>query len=176
MSVHVHTNGDVAASEAKSSDHQPPPIPADALKDGKTNRQRLEASANALRSRLARTLESLDRRRHDALNIKVQAARHPLPIALLGAGAAAVVGGTALTIYHVATRQPPQNEIVQRLKAVIKAIQHPHRAAHSDAPSLTKEIVRGVVVSVASFAISQIAEKALVKFFPALDKKEEPTK
>ena len=97
-----------------------------------SNRQRLEASANALRSRLARTLESLDRRRHDALNIKVQAARHPVPIALIGAGAAVVIGGTALTIYHA--QKPPKselNELAQRVKAAVRALKGSKRAIRS---------------------------------------------
>lgn len=179
MSVNIHSSGDIADPEkAKSGEHRPPPIPADALKkDGKTNRERLEASANALRSRLARTLESLDRRRHDALNIKVQASRHPVPLALAGAGALAVAGGTALVIYHA--RNPPRSELQElayRVRAVVHAWKNPKKVAHKDPPSLASEVTRGVVVSVASYAISQLAQRALAKYFPALQDKDAPPK
>ncbi len=174
MSVNIHTSGEVVpepetAAKAKSGEHRPPPIPADALKaDGKTNRARLEASANALRARLARTLESLDRRRHDALNVQVQAARHPIPLALAAAaGTAVVVGGTALTLYHA--RKPPQSELAelaQRLRAAVRALRGAKKPSHPDQPSIVKEVARGVVISVASYAISQIAQRALDKYFP----------
>ena len=45
MSVHIHTNGDLVEPEpTKPTEHLPPPIPADAKADGRTSRQRLEAS------------------------------------------------------------------------------------------------------------------------------------
>ena len=177
MSVNIHTAGDLAEHESvQTSEHRPPPLPADAVKnDATTRRQRLEASANALRARLARTLESLDRRRHDVLNVKVQAKRHPLPLALAGASALFVVGGTALTVYR--SSKPKKSELgmlAERVRAAVRAWKNPLRPAKPKEPSVASEVARGVVISVASYAISQLAQRALGKFFPALIKEEPP--
>jgi hypothetical protein len=141
--------------------------------DSHDDRQQLEDNANALRTRLALTLESLDRRRHDALSLKVQARRHPLPLVLAGTGAlVAIAGGTGLSIYRA--RHRTGGPLAERLRAVSRAWQHPNRVAHPDKRPLAYEIARGVLVALATFAISQLAKQGLVKLFPSLKKKAQP--
>lgn len=135
--------------------------------DNNLHRDRLEANANALRSRLARTLESLDRRRHDAFNVKVQAQRHPGFLAAVGGSMAAVALGSGLITYFV-IKHRNENRLSERLHAVTRIWRHPDRVARNKPHSLPAEIARGVLVSLASFVVSQLAERALLKALPQL--------
>jgi hypothetical protein len=139
--------------------------------DNNLHRDRLEANANALRSRLARTLESLDRRRHDAFNVKVQAKRHPGFVAAVGGAMAAVAAGSGLITYlviHHRRSRGLSDRLSDRLHAVTRIWQHPDRVARQKPHSLPAEIARGVLVSLASFVVSQLAERALLKALPQL--------
>lgn len=137
------------------------------------NRDRLEADADALLSRLARTLESLDRRRHDAFNPKVQIVRHPLISVLIGGSLVALAGGASLLgVYLI--RHHRQRLPIDRLRALKRAWFNPERVAHPTHRPIAKELARGVVISVGTYLVSKLAEQALVKLFPKLEPSEAP--
>ena len=80
-------------------------------------------------------------------------------------------------IYHA--RKPPKSELAeltQRVRSAVRAWKHPKRAAHPNERSIPSEVARGVVVSVATYAVSQLAQRFLTKYFPALKDKQEPSK
>jgi hypothetical protein len=131
------------------------------------NREQLEADANLLRERIAQNLESLDQRRHEAFNVKAQVARHPLPVALLGAGAVlAIAGGSGLLAYRAHQRK--QHRFGDTIAALSHAWHHPDELIKQRETPMRDEIVRGVVVSVVSFVGAQLAKHALQKFMPEL--------
>lgn len=128
-------------------------------------REDLEANANALRSRLARTLESLDRRRHDLFNVKVQAARHPFLTVGLGAlGLASAVGaaGAAYLLHRHSRQQLP----AERLRALTRIWQHPKRVARFSKGTVAGDIARSVLVSAVSFGISELLQRAVRQLLP----------
>lgn len=135
--------------------------------DNNLHRDRLEANANALRSRLARTLESLDRRRHDAFNVTIQAKRHPGFLAAVGGAMVAATAGSGLITYLVIRHRKSQR-FTERLHAITRSWRHPERVARDKPRSLPAELARGVLISLASFVVSQIAERALMKLLPQL--------
>lgn len=142
---------------AASSEDNPPP------------REQLEADANFLRERLAKNLESLDHRRHEAFDVKAQIKKHPLPLVIAGASAlVAIAGGSALAAYRIrAQRHDPWRKLTTGIAALSSAVRHPEKhEAHND--SISKEIVRGVVVTMGTFVATQLAKRALYKFAPDL--------
>jgi len=128
--------------------------------DGNDKRERLEAEADVLRSRLATTLEALDQRWHDAFDVKLQATRHPLPTALVGAGTFLVVaGGTGLAVYR--SKQRKRQLMSARLGAIARMWHHPERVARPQRGSFLKELARGVLVGLGSYAITELAKVPL---------------
>lgn len=130
------------------------------------NREQLEQDANLLRERIARNLESLDQRRHEAFDVKEQVKKHPLPGLILGISTLLAVTSSAAAIaYRVRHRR--FRRVLQGVEALSRAWHHPDRVAKSGEP-LSHEIARGVAVSVASFVAAQLVKQALAKFVPEL--------
>jgi hypothetical protein len=130
-------------------------------------REDLEANANALRSRLARTLESLDRRRHDLFNVKVQASRHPWLTFAVGAtalGALASTIGVSYLLHRHHKRQLP----MERLRALGRIWHHPKRVARFSKGTIAGDIARSVLVSAVSFGISELLQRALKQLLPPI--------
>lgn len=144
----------------------PPPTPH----EEDPPREQLEADANFLRERLAKNLESLDHRRHEVFDVKTQLFKHPLPFVLAGASAlVAITGGSALAAYRVhARRQDPWRKLTAGIAALSRAVRHPEQLEARHHESVSKEIVRGVVVSLGTFVATQLAKRALHKFAPEL--------
>lgn len=129
------------------------------------NREDLEANANALRSRLARTLESLDRRRHDLFNVKVQATRHPFLTVAVGAlGVASVLStfGVGYLLHRHHQKQLP----MERLRAFGRIWYHPKRVARFSKGTVAGDIARSVLVSAVSFGISELLQRAIKQLLP----------
>jgi hypothetical protein len=85
-------------------------------------REVLETKADVQRWRLARSLESLSRRWHDAWNLKLQIARHPVPAILAGAGALLAVGGSIGVIAYCA--QPRRSWPIEQLRTLGRYLSH----------------------------------------------------
>lgn len=135
------------------------------------NREDLETHANALRSRLARTLESLDRRRHDLFNVKVQATRHPfLTVAVGAVGVASVLStvGLGYLLHRHHQKQLP----VERLRAFGRIWYHPKRVARFSKGTVAGDIARSVIVSAVSFGISELLQRAIKQLLPAVPEKQ----
>ena len=131
------------------------------------NREQLEADANLLRERIAQNLESLDQRRHEAFNVKAQVTRHPLSVAMFGAGTVLAIAGTSGLLAYRANRRK-QNRFTDAVAAMSHAWHHPEELVGKREPPISEEVVRGVVVSVATFVGAQLAKHALQKYLPEL--------
>lgn len=124
--------------------------------------KRLQARARALRLRLATTLESLNSRKQAAVEAAEELISHPAPLALAGAGAVALFGGGWLLARRV-RRHKKQSRMAARLHAVGELWQHPERMSHPYKGPLVEEVGRGVVVSVSTYVLAQLAKYGIAK-------------
>ena len=128
----------------------------------KKDKDELTAEANLARSKLLHTVEVLDRRRHDAMDVGRQVREHAAPI---GAAAAVVVGGlvatTALLTHYVSTR--PERRRRQRVRMLGRVWQHPDKVGARR--SILGDLGRSILVGLLSAAVlipARLAIKRLV--------------
>jgi hypothetical protein len=94
-------------------------------------RDQVERKADLLRERLLHTLNTLEQRRHDVLDVPLQARRHPGTVLLLGLGALlAMAGGFALAWQRARFRQARLRR--QRREALSRLWRHPDWVARKE--------------------------------------------
>lgn len=131
--------------------------------DSDPEQKRLQAHAGALRSRLAQTLDSLSLRKQAAVDATHALISHPLPYLLAGAGVLlTVIGGSWLLVRRVRSHKK-KPRMVDRLHALGELWQHPERMSHPYKGSLIEAVGRGVVVSVSTYVLTQLAEHGMAK-------------
>jgi hypothetical protein len=113
--------------------------------DGKS-RIELEREANLVRSKLLRTVEELDRRGHDALDLRLQLRDH-LRRVVLGAGLllAAAVAAMALAVHRV-TAAAARRRLERRL--TLRGRWRSPRPRLFRQRSFIGEVVRGIAIGV----------------------------
>jgi len=131
---------------------------------GDETRRRLENDAERLRHKLADTLEALDRRRHDFVDLRLQARRH-VPL-IAGVGSALVLamgGGIAFSIYRAKSRERRQRR--ERWRALQRMWTHPDQvAARADRSWFVeagRRILIGAVTIVGSEMIKRFVHRAM---------------
>jgi hypothetical protein len=114
--------------------------------------EELTVKANRARARLLETVDAIDRKRHDALNLNLQLRKHAEPIAI-GGGAIflAVAGGVGLIAYQMATRSERLRH--ERFSMLRRLWIHPERAARREPRSFLGQLARNVVLGLLSTAI-----------------------
>jgi hypothetical protein len=116
------------------------------------DRDALVVRASLARSRLSATLETLARKRHELLDLPVQASKH---VVLIGSVAGACLAGlAAVAIYHLATARRTRRH--ERWLLLQRAWDHPERVAPKRAP-----LVLRVAEVVALLAARQLAVRWL---------------
>ena len=105
----------------------------------------LEHRANLLRDRLVRTLDELDRRRHDFTSVKAQARRHP-EVTVAAAAALLLVVGGGITIGLVRARSRKARMRQARMEALRRLWWQPERVARRQ-PGVLARIGRGLLVA-----------------------------
>lgn len=130
---------------------------------GATNRDRLEDEASALRAQLAKTLESLHRRRQVAVEPPVSAAPSSGSAALNWAGPLLVLAGGATGLLAYRARRRRRHLGAQRLQALARFWKHPEQLARSPRGLLGAEIAHGVAASLITFVVAKLAERVLLK-------------
>jgi hypothetical protein len=127
-------------------------------KDDDESRARLELEANRVRSRLMDTLDVIDRRRHDLLDVRLQLRQHTDLLAKgLGGLALLIGGGIALGVYRSRARRQHLRE--ERMRALTRFWQHPDRIAREKRQSMLAEIGRKLLVGVATFTAMQLVKR-----------------
>jgi len=118
----------------------------------------LQRTAARVRARVASTLESLDRRRHDLFNWKGQVREHAGALALAGAGAALLLlgGGAAAALR---ARQHRRHPYQARARALVRLWRHPELVGKR---SISLEVGHRVVVGLVSAAVLEVG-KGLIK-------------
>ena len=129
------------------------------------SRDELSRQATLVRSKLLQTVEQLDQRRHDALDLRRQLKTHIRQLAIVGG---LVVVGTAtavaLTVHRIATEAERRRRDRWRLARTVW--RHPERGLRFGQRPFFKEVARSVGLAIVTMAITEPARRALE---PALD-------
>jgi hypothetical protein len=123
-------------------------------------RENLEREAERVRARLMSTLDVLDRRRHDVLDVKAQVQRHLVPVAAVGAGLVILAGGAlGLSIYRATDRRRHKSR--ERVRAFWRIWKNPERTASYEPRSVVTQALRKALVAAASMVAVEITKRAV---------------
>lgn len=124
-------------------------------------RDALSAEANLVRSKLMKTVEALDRRRHDALDVGLLVRRHAAPLGVAAAVVVATLAGSVLLLAHrIATSK--QRRRRERWRMLGRVWRHPERAARTS-PSFFASLGRSIALGVLSFVVMFPAKRVTAK-------------
>ncbi len=129
--------------------------------------ERVEKSADRIRGELLETLRELDRRRHQATNVRHQVAQH-LGL-LIGVGAAALAFALAgIAVGRVRTKTRHSRRARDRVRGFIRAWDHPQQIANQrPGRPLPEELARKAAMIVATTFITQLARRSAQRALPA---------
>lgn len=127
------------------------------------SREELARQANQVRSKLLHTVEVLDQRRHEALDLKLQLQRHVRQVVVL-AGIALVLtaGVVALAVHRVSTA--PQRRRRDRRLLARQVWRHPDwtlRSTRREGRPFFAELFRSVLLGVASSLLMLPARRGI---------------
>ena len=132
------------------------------MSPGVSERERLEREANLVRARLATTIDVLDRRAHEAVDVQLQVRRHIVPVSIVaGTIGAAVLGGIGWGIYRIVTADSRRRR--ERIVAVQRTWRHPERIGRYKAAPLPVEIGRKLLVGVATSLGMMVLKRLLLR-------------
>jgi hypothetical protein len=118
---------------------------------------RLERKAKVIRSRLLRTVDALDARRHQVVEVGHQAKAMVRPVAISLVGIAVLFGATVFA-FSLALRARRRVSFSHRMSdRASHALQGLDRARR---PSLPRRILEKVTFSVVSFAATELLKRA----------------
>jgi hypothetical protein len=113
-----------------------------------------------LRGELGRLVSELDRRRHEALDVRLQLRRHPLAAVLAASAAALVLGGlVALAVGRRRRRRSPMHRAREVRGALARLLDHPDRVAAET--TLTDKILGAAGVVAATALTRRLVDRAL---------------
>jgi hypothetical protein len=115
-------------------------------------REELTRQANMVRSKLLRTVEVLDQRRHDALDLRLQMQRHVRQVvALAGIALVFTAGAVAVAVHHLSTA--PERRRRNRLRLAREMWRRPDlvmRSARRKGRPFGAELLRSVLLGLAT--------------------------
>lgn len=135
------------------------PLPAD--------RDHLEAEANVARARLARTLEALDRRRHDLVDVRLQLHAHARGVAI---AAALGVAGLSVAVAFAVRRARRLSESRPRARwALLRRMwRRPEQLARPPRAPFFTELARRVALGALTALATGLVRHALARSAPRL--------
>ena len=123
-------------------------------------RARLERRANVIRSRLLRTIDALDTRRHQVEELGHHAKRLAKPMAASVIGIAIIAAGTAFAIRAVVERRR-ERSFGYRLSKALAPLRTPAR------PPFWKEALRKVTLSALGMLAAEAAKRGAIRYLSA---------
>lgn len=123
------------------------------------SRQQIETTADRIRDELLTTLRELDRRRHEATDLKHQVEAHADFLLAVGLGGAALLGiGLGIAAWRRKTRR--RYALKRRVEGMLRAWEHPERLASraKDRP-LPSELGRKLVLTFAGAVATRLAKQ-----------------
>lgn len=123
-------------------------------------RERLERQANLARARLVTTIDALDRRAHEAVDVKLQLRRHRTALFVMaGVVLAPLVGAIAFSVYRSATNDRRRRK--ERVRALERSWRHPERVARYKNSPLAMEIGRKLLVGTITVVAMSIVKRVV---------------
>lgn len=120
----------------------------------------VESEIETLRSDLGLLVSELDRRRHEAFDLQLQARRHPVALIVAASAAALVLGGlVALALRARRRRHDPVVRARQVRRAVARLVDHPDRVAAET--TLTDKILGAAGVVAAGAIARRLVDRAM---------------
>jgi hypothetical protein len=137
---------------------------ADRVRDGSPSANetvgRVSGEIDMLRNELGALVGELDRRRHEALDLGLQARRHPVLVATVATVAALVVGAAiAVIVRGRRERRRPTVRARETRRALSRLFEHPHRVAAE--PSIPNKVVTALSVAVATAIAKRLIDQGL---------------
>jgi hypothetical protein len=122
--------------------------------------RQLDGEIAALREELAGLVAELDRRRHELLDVKLQARRHALGMALTSVGLLAAASGFVwLGAWHSRRRRTTLSRVGRLREAVSRVIDRPERVAAE--PGVPVRILTAAANAAVAAAIKKLLQRGL---------------
>jgi hypothetical protein len=136
---------------------------ADRVKNGSPRAAdvgRVAGEIDVLRHELGGLVSELDRRRQEALDVRLQVRRHPILVASVVTVAALLVGGAiALVVREARERRKPTRRARDVKDAFSRLLEHPREVASQ--PSVGNKIATAVGVLVATTVAKRLLERSV---------------
>lgn len=121
---------------------------------------RVEGEIDVLRHELGGLVAELDRRRHEALDLRLQVKRHPVLVATVVTVAALLVGGAiALVVREARDRRRPTRRARDVKDAFARLLEHPREVASQ--PSIGNKIATAVGVAVVTTLAKRLLDRSV---------------
>ena len=128
--------------------------------DRQPEREELERKAERARARLLSTIDALEQRGHDALDVKHQVEAHIVPVASFGIVVLSFAGGAiALSVYRASDARRHRGR--ERVRALARLWRHPERALRVAPRSILAEIGRKVVLAALSVVAVTLTKRVM---------------
>ncbi len=122
--------------------------------------RQLEGEIALLRDELGGLVAELDRRRHELMDIKLQARRHVVGATLTGVGLLASAAGFVwLGAWHARRRRTIAARVGRLREAVSRMVDRPERVASE--PGIAARILTAVASAAVATAIKKVLERGL---------------
>jgi hypothetical protein len=138
------------------------------------SRDELAREANQVRTKLLRTVEQLDRRRHEALDLRVQLQRHVRQLTVVGG---AILLGTCAAMVLVFQRVSTATERRRRnrWRLAKRVWWHPERALRADRrTSFLGALLRPLLLALANALVILPARRWVMRMLPAQSPEDRP--
>jgi hypothetical protein len=136
------------ADRVRNGTHQPEDV------------RRVSGEIETIRGELGSLVAELDRRRHEAFDLGLQARRHPVAVAIAASAAALVLGGIlALVVRARREHDRPSTRIRETRRAVARLLEHPDRVAAE--PSLGNKVVTAIAVAAGTAFAKRMVDRAV---------------
>ena len=126
---------------------------------------RVAGEIDVLRHELGGLVAELDRRRHEALDLRLQLRRHPVLAATVATVAALLVGGAiAVAVRNAERRRRPAARAKEVRAALTRLVDHPRRVAAE--PSIGNKIATAVGVALATALAKRLVDRSIPRAAP----------
>ena len=120
----------------------------------------IEGDISQIRNRLDQSLAELDRRRHEATDVKLQIRRHPGVVAAASGVVLLLLGGMAYAIWAAKKRDQPVNKAKRLKLALSRMIDQPQKVAKPE-PTVPEKILAAAGTAAATMITKKLIERAM---------------
>ncbi|HET6439769.1 MAG TPA: hypothetical protein VFG59_17010 [Anaeromyxobacter sp.] len=126
---------------------------------------RVSGEIDLLRREVGSLVTELDRRRHEMLDLRLQARRHPLVVLFAGTAAALVLAGLlSSTLRGRSRRKRPGARARETRRALGRLLEHPQRVAEE--PRVATRIATAAGVAAGSAVARHLARRVMARMAP----------